>query len=126
MDSDEIGKGLQWMYGGGLHSDDRPARVFHKLVDDGLCVVVVAVLQPCKRTHGDDVAVAAHHRDGFQQMLALVAVHDHAAFRLQLPCTGIDVKHNDVHAQVHGRLLSRQTRAQTVVEEYHQQRLVFS
>ena len=35
-------------------------------------------------------------------------------------------EHDDVHAQVGGGLLCRQTGAQTVVEEDHQQRLVFA
>ena len=59
-------------------------------------------------------------------MFALVAVHDHAALRLQFPCAGIHVEYHHVHAQVHGRFLGAQTRAQAVVEEYHQQRLVAS
>ena len=59
-------------------------------------------------------------------MLALVTVHNHATLCFQLPCTCINVKHYDVHAKVHGGLLCRQARAQTVVEEYHEQSLVLA
>ena len=57
-------------------------------------------------------------------MLCLVAVHNNATFCLELPCSGIYIKHNDVHAKIEGRLLRRETCSQRVVEENHHQRLV--
>ena len=114
------------MHRGRLHSHNGAAAVAHKLVDDGLGIVEVTVFEPGKRAHGDDVTVARHHGDGFEQMLALVAVHDYATLGLQLPCAGIDVEYYHVHSQVRGCLLGREACAQTVVEEYHQQSLVLA
>ena len=57
-------------------------------------------------------------------MFAFVAVHDDTALGLQFPRSLIDVEHDDVHAEIHGRLLGGQTGAQAVVEENQQGRLV--
>ena len=59
-------------------------------------------------------------------MFGLVAVHHHAALRLQFPCTLIDVEHHDIHPQIHRRLLCREPRPQAGVEKEHQQGLVAS
>ena len=104
------------MDGSRLHGDDRTTGIFHKLVDDSLRVIIVTVLQSGKRAYGDDVTITSHHGDRFEQMLTLVAIHDDAALRLQFPGTGIDIEHDDVHAEVHRRLLRRETRAKRVVE----------
>ena len=114
------------MHRGRLHGEDGLAAVLLELMIDRLGIVVVAVGEACEGTDADDVAVAAHHGDGLQQMLALVAVHDDATFRLQLPRPCIDVEHDDVHAKVHGCLLRREARAQTIVEEHHEQGLVLA
>ena len=100
------------MHGGRLHGEDGTAGVLDELVEHRLGVVVVAVGEPGEGAHADDVAVAAHYGDGLKQVLALVAVHDDAALRLQLPGTGVHVEHDDVHAQVHGGLLRAEARAQ--------------
>ena len=126
FDRDEVGKSLQGMYGSRLHSKDRATTVLDKLLHDGLGIVVVAVTETSKRTDAYDVAVAPHHGNGFQQVLALVAVHDDTTLCLQLPCTLIHVEHNDVHAQVHGCLLGGESRTQRVIEEYHQEGLVLT
>ena len=59
-------------------------------------------------------------------MFTLVTVHDDATLCLQFPGTGIHIEHDDVHAQVHRRLLGRETGTQTVIEENHHQGLVLS
>ena len=98
VDGDEVGEGLQGMHGGGLHGHDGLAAVFDELLHDGLGIVVVAVGEACEGADGDDVAIRTHHGDGFQQVFALVAVHDDSALCLQLPRPGIHVEHDDVHA----------------------------
>ena len=125
-DGDEVGEGLQGMHGGGLHGHDGLAAVLHELLHDGLGIVVVAVGEACEGADGDDVAVAAHHRDGLQEMLALIAVHDDTALSLEFPCTGIDIEYDDIHAEVHGSLLCGEARAQGVIEENHQQCFVLA
>ena len=57
------------MHGGRLHSKNGAAAVLDKLVHHRLGVVILAVGQSGKRAHTDDVAVAAHHGDGLEQML---------------------------------------------------------
>ena len=109
-----------------FHSHHRTAAILHELVDYGLCIVIFAVLESCEGAHGNDVAVACHHWDGFEQVLALVTVHDDATLGFQFPCTSIHIEHDDVHTQVHGSFLRAEARAQTVVEEYHQQCLVLT
>ena len=59
-------------------------------------------------------------------MLTLVTVHDDTTLGLQFPGTGIHIEHDDIHAQVHSRLLSAETGAQTIVEEDHHQCLVLT
>ena len=59
-------------------------------------------------------------------MLRLVAVHDDAMFGFEFPCACIHIEHNDIHAEVHCRLLCRETSAERVVEEHHQQILVLA
>ena len=81
-------------------------------------------MQPGEAAHANHVAVAAHHRYGFEQVLALVAVHDNAPLGLQFPCPGVDIEHYHVHAKVHCGLLRAQPCAQAVVEENHHERLV--
>ena len=90
----------------------RPAGILHELADNGFGIVVVAVTETSEGAHGNDVAVASHHRDGLQEMLALVTIHDDTTLGLELPCTGIDVEDNDIHTEVHGSLLGGETRAQ--------------
>ena len=100
------------MHGSRLHGEDGLAAILDKLVEHRLGIVVFTVGQSCKRAHANHVAIAAHDGDGLQQVFRLVAIHDDAPFGLQLPGTCIHVEHNDIHAQVHGSLLGRQTGAQ--------------
>ena len=83
--------------------------MLHKLVDDGFRIVEITVFESGETSHGDDVAETAHHGNRFEQMFALVAVHDYAALSLQFPCAGIHIQHDGVHAQIHGSLLRAQT-----------------
>ena len=114
------------MDGSRFHGNDRSAAVLDELLHDSLGIVVFTVGETGKTSYGNNVAVAAHHRNGFQQMFAFVTIHDDASFCFQLPCSGIDIKYDDIHAQVHGCLLCAQTCPQRVVEKYHQQGLVLS
>ena len=126
FDGNQVGKGLQGVYGGGLHSKDGLATVLHKLLYDAFCIVKCSVLQSGKTSHSDDVAETAHHGNGFQKMLALVTIHDDTTLGLQFPGTSVHVQHHYVHSQIHGGLLGTETCTQTIVEEYHQQSLVAS
>ena len=76
LDSDEVGKGLQGMHGSCLHGKDGATRIFDKLIQYRFSVIVFAVGKSCKRAHTNQIAVAAHHGNGLQQMFALVAIHN--------------------------------------------------
>ena len=121
---DQVGKCLERMPGGSLHAEYRSAGIFDEPVDDDLFVVICLALEEGKGTHADHVAIASHHRDGFQQMFRLVSVHDHSSFRLELPCSLVDIQYDDIHAEIQCCLLGAQSGTQTRVEEYHQQGLV--
>ena len=112
------------MHCGALHEENGAAAVANELLEDALLVVVGTVLEAGKTAHADDVAVAAHDGNGFEEVFALVAVHDDAALGFELPGTLIDVEDDDVHAEVHGSLLGGEARAQGVVEEDEQRGLV--
>ena len=126
LDGDDIGKSLKRMYGSCLHSNNRLTAIFHKLVYYALGIVELSVLQSCKRAYGNDVAIARHYRNCLQQVFALVAIHDNSTLCLQFPCSCIYVQHYNVHTEVHGSLLCAQACAQAIVEEYHEQSLVFA
>ena len=106
--------------------NNRLTAIFHKLVYNALGIVELAVLQSCKRAYGNDVAIARHYWNCLQQVFALVAIHDNSTLCLQLPCSCIYVQHYNVHTEVHGCLLCAQACAQAIVEEYHEQSLVFA
>ena len=124
FDGNQIGKALQRMYRGALHKEHRLAGVTDKLVQYLFLIIVLTAFEGGKRTYSDKVAIASHHGNGFQQMFALVAIHNHAALRLQFPCPLVHVEHDDVHAKIHGCLLRTQPRAQAVVEEDEEGSLV--
>ena len=126
LNGDYIGKRLKRVNGGSFHRKHRAAGVFHKLVENAFLVVVLLVFEACKRAHPNHIAVAAHHRDSLQQMLALVAVHNHATLGFEFPCALVHIKHNHIHAQVHSSLLCAQASTQTGVEKHHQERFVFT
>ena len=126
LNGDEVGKCLERMHGGCLHGEDGTAAVLEELVIYGFGIVILTVCQSGKGTDSDEVTVGTHHRDGFQKVLAAVAIHDNSALGLQFPCSGIHIKHNDIHAQVHCSLLCGKTGAQAVIEKHHQQGLVLA
>ena len=123
-DGNEVGKGLQRMHGGCLHGKNRSAAVLHKLVENRLCIVVLAIDESCERAYADDVAVASHDGNRLKQMLTLVAIHDDSTLRLELPCSCIYIEHDDIHAQVERCLLGGETCAQAIVEENEESCLV--
>ena len=114
------------MHGSSLHGKDRFAAIFYKLVVNGLGIVVLAVGESGKRADTNHIAVAGHNGNGLQQMLALVTIHNDTTLGLQLPCSGIHVQYNHVHAQVQGSLLGREAGSQAIVEEHQQGRFVTS
>ena len=126
LNGDEVGKCLERMHGGCLHGEDGTAAILEELVIYGFGIVILSVCQSGKGTDSDEIAVRAHHRDGFQEVFATVAIHDDPTLGLQFPRSGIHIKHNDIHAQVHCRLLCGETGAQTVIEKHHQQGLVLA
>ena len=64
FDGNQVGKGLKGMYGGCFHGEDRTARVFDKLIQHCLGIVILAISETCKGTYANQVAVAAHHGNG--------------------------------------------------------------
>ena len=114
------------MHGGSLHRKDGTTRVFDELLQHRLGIVVLPISQSCKATHTNQVAVAAHHGDCFQQMFTLVTIHDDTTLGFQFPGAGIHVEHDHIHAQVHSRLLGGETGAQTIIKEDHHQGFVLS
>ena len=111
---------------GGLHGEHGAAGILNELVEDNLVIVVVAVLETGKGAHTDDVAIATHYGNGFEQVFGLVAIHDDATFGFQLPGTLVDVEHNDIHAQVKGCFLGAEAGTQAGIEENHHQRFITS
>ena len=112
LDGDEVGEGLQGVHRGCLHGEDGLTAVFDKLVEHRLGIVILTIGESGKRAYTNYVAVATHNGNGLQQMLALVSVHDDATLGFEFPGTGIDVEHDDVHAEVHGSLLRGKTGTQ--------------
>ena len=100
------------MYCGRLHGEYRTSAIFDKLVDDSFGIVVFTIGETGKGAHSDEVAIATHHGNGFEQVLTLVAIHNHSTFGLQFPCTGIHVEHDDVHTEIHCCLLGGKACAQ--------------
>ncbi len=111
---------------GRLHTEHRTSGILNELIQDDLIVVELLALESCKAAHADSVAVASHHGDRFKYVLALVAVHYHAALGLQFPGSLVDVQHYDVHTQVEAGFLGAQAGTQAAVEEHHQQGLVLA
>ena len=112
FDGDEVGEGLKRMHGSCLHSEDRTARILDKLIQHSLCIVILTIGESSKAAHTDEVAVTTHHGDCLQQVLTLVSVHDDTTLCLQFPGTSVHVEHDDIHAEVHGCLLGRETGTQ--------------
>ena len=126
LDSDEVGESLQRVHGGTLHEEDGTTAVLDELLEDLLLIIILARLETGEGTHADDVAVATHHWDGLEEVLALVALHDDATLSLQFPSPLIDIEHDDVHAQIERRLLGGEASAQGVVEEDEHSGLVLA
>ena len=126
LNGNQVSKGLQRVNGCRFHGKYRTAGVFDKLIHDSFRIVEFAVRETRKGTDTNQITIASHHGNGFQQMLALITIHDHATLGLQFPGSGIHIEYDDVHTQVHGCLLCAETRTQTIVEENHHQRLVLA
>lgn len=126
LDGDEVGKGLQGVHGGRLHGKDGAAAVLLELLKYAFLVVFLLVVEAGKGAHPYQVAVASHHGDGFEHVLALVAVHDHATLGLELPGALVHIEHDYVHSQVHSSFLRAQPGAQAGVEKHHEQGLVLA
>ena len=126
LDGDEVSKRLKRMHRCRLHSEDRFARILNKLIYYCLSIVILSVCQTSERADADNVAIASHHRNSLQQVFRLVAIHDDATLCFQLPCSGIDIEDNDIHAQIHCSLLRRKAGTKGVIEKYHQQSLVLT
>ena len=124
FNGDEIGKSLKRMHRGALHEENGTAAIFDELLQNFLFVVVLTIFETGETAYTDNVAIRAHHGNGFQEMFALVAVHDDATFGLQLPGALVHVEHYDVHTQIHSCLLGGETGAQRVVEKDEHCRLV--
>ena len=124
LDGDDVREGLQRMPDGGLHAEDRLPGILDELVQDHLVVVVVPGFEAGEGADADHVAHRAHHGNRFQDVLALVPVHHHAAAGLELPGALVHVQDDGVHPQVQGGLLGAQARAQAVVEEHEEDGLV--
>ena len=124
FNGDKVGKCLQRMPRRCLHTEYRLAGIFDELIHNHLIIVVFLILETCKGTHSDHIAVASHYRNRFKQMLRLVTVHDDSALCLQFPCSLIHIQYDYIHTEVQCRLLSTQTGTQTGIEEYHQEGLV--
>ena len=62
----QVGKTLQRMACGSLHGEYRPAGMLDELLQYHFVVIVFLIFEACKRTYADDVAIAAHHGNGFQ------------------------------------------------------------
>ena len=86
------------MYGSRLHSKYGFATILDELVEHCLGIVVFTVSQSGKASHTNHIAVTTHHRDSLQQVFTLITIHNDTTLRLQFPCTGIDIKHDNVHA----------------------------
>ena len=114
------------MYGSRLHSEDRTSAVLDELLQNGLRIVILTVCQSSERTYTNQVTIATHHRNGFQQVFRFVSIHNDTAFCLEFPGTGIHVEHDDIHSHVHRCLLGRESCTQGVVEENHHERLVLA
>ena len=114
------------MHRGSLHRKHRLAAVLLELMIDGLRIIIVSVRQPGKGSDAYNVAITPHNRNGFQQVLALVAIHDDATLRFEFPRTGIHIEHDNVHAEVHSCFLRAETGAKAVIEEHHEQGLILA
>ena len=126
VDGDEVREGLARVHRSRLQGYDRLAAVLHELLEYGLGIIEIPVLQTCERAHAYDVAIAGHHRYGLPQMLGLVPVHNHAQLGLQLPAVLTYVEHYWVHTQVVGGLLAAEPRPERAVEENQHYGLVLA
>ena len=119
----ELGTAWGRAFGWGAH-EHRAAGILNELIQDHLIIIVFAGFKTGEGTDADDIAVATHHRDGFQQMLALVPIHHHAVAGFQFPGALVHIQHNHVHSQVLGRFLGAEAGAEAVIEKHQQGGLV--
>ena len=109
-----------------FHREYRLTRILDELIQNLFCIIIFTVFKMSKRAHTDDIAIRGHHRNGFQQVFALVAIHNDTALCFQLPCALVHIEHNHVHTQIARCLLSAQAGTQAVVEENQQASLMLS
>ena len=115
----QVGKTLQRVAGSRFHAEYRTTGVLDEFGDNLFIVIVRLVFETGKGTDTDDIAVATHDRNSFQQMFRFVTIHDDTTFGFQFPGTLVHVEHHRVHPQVHRSLLGGEAGAQAGVEEYH-------
>ncbi len=120
LDRDKVGETLQRMPCRRLHADDRFPRITDELFQNDFVIIIDLVVELRKRAHADDIAISAHHGNGFQHVLRLITIHHYTFLRFQLPCTLIDIQHNDIHSEIQRRFLRAQSGAQARIEKYHQ------
>ena len=91
FNGNQIGKTLQRMPRSCFHREYRTSGILNKLIEDGLLIVKLTIFETGKGAYSDDIAITAHHGNGFQQVLRFVTVHDDATFCFQLPGALVDV-----------------------------------
>ena len=124
LNGNQVGKTLQRVYRCALHKEHGLTRVLDKLIENLLVVVVLAALELRERAHTDNIAIARHHGNSLEQVFALVAIHNHTALGFEFPRALVHIQHDDIHTEVHRRLLGAQTGAKAIVEEDEQGGLV--
>ena len=95
---------------GGFHAYHRLSGVLNELVEDLFVVIIFLTLETGERPNPDNVCIASHYGDGLEKMFRFISVHYHAAFGLEIPCSLLDIQHNNVHTQVLGGFLCTQPR----------------
>ena len=124
LDGDHVCESLERMPCGRFHAEHRFSRVFNELVEYGFVVVFLLVFETGEGAHSYDVAIAAHHRDGFKKVLRLVSVHYHPSFGFEFPCALVHIEDYHIHPEVETGFLGAEPGPETGVEEYHQEGLV--
>ena len=90
---------------GGFHTENGFARILDKLIENNFIIIISFAFELRKRAHADNVAIGAHHGNGFQNVFRFVAVHYHAALGFEFPRALVDIEHDYVHSQIHSRFL---------------------
>ena len=94
---DQVGETLQRMACRRFHAKYRPAGMLDELTQYLFVIIIFFILKACERTDPDHIAVTAHYRNSFQQMLRFITIHDNTSLCFQLPCTLVNVQNDRVH-----------------------------